>query len=75
MNKIEQQFYRKYYGSLEGATITRFIGMDHEDQSIEAFPRFAVTFADKSQGEIEISRDEEGNGGGFIFGLPRPETD
>jgi hypothetical protein len=36
------------------------------------FPVFLVKFADGSNGEIEISQDEEGNGGGFVFGLPSP---
>ena len=37
------------------------------------FPSFKVKFKDGSISDIEISQDEEGNGGGFIFGLPTPQ--
>jgi len=38
------------------------------------FPSFKVKFKDGSVSDIEISSDEEGNNGGFIFGLPTPVT-
>jgi len=34
------------------------------------FPSFKVKFKDGSISDIEISSDEEGNGGGFTYGLP-----
>jgi hypothetical protein len=64
-------YWTKYYKSLEGATITKFSGMNEADYG-DGFPAFLVTFADGTQGIIEISQDPEGNGGGFIFGLPQP---
>ena len=66
----EHPFYQKYYVNLEGATILKFNGMLGEDEfGTTPFPTFTVKFKDGSIGEIEISQDEEGNGGGFIFGL------
>ena len=66
----ESPFYKKYYANLEGATIVKFKGMLGEDEyGTTPFPTFVVRFKDGSLGEIEISQDEEGNGGGFIFGL------
>lgn len=64
-------FWKKYYKSLEGATITKFIGMNDAEMG-DGFPAFWVKFADGSEGAIEISQDPEGNGGGFIFGLQQP---
>jgi hypothetical protein len=64
-------FYTKYYKSLEGATILKFVEMREADYADE-FPVFLVRFANGLESEIEISQDTEGNGGGFIFGLPQP---
>jgi hypothetical protein len=63
-------FYEKYYGSLVGATILKFNGMKEDDPEWgnDPFPSFTIRFADGHIGEIEVSRDEEGNGGGFLFG-------
>ena len=65
-------FWKKYYGSLEGATILKFAGMTKDEFGGSDFPAFSVKFADGTTGTIEISQDEEGNGGGFIFGLQLP---
>ena len=65
-------FYRRYYKQLEGATITKFQGMVDED-GLDPFPKFYAKAKDGTKLTLEISRDEEGNGGGFIFGLPIPE--
>ena len=74
MKDDTKKFWQKYYGALEGATIVKFNGMNEEgaDWENDAFPSFTVKFADGSLGVIEVSRDEEGNGGGFLFGLPHP---
>jgi hypothetical protein len=75
MNKDTELFWKKYYSGLEGATITKFAGMnDAGFGEPNGFPSFQVKFADGSEGIIEISRDPEGNGGGFIFGLPAPQN-
>jgi hypothetical protein len=66
-------FWNKYYGSFEGATIIKFLGMEDSDDG-DGFPKFSVKFANGEIGEIEISQDPEGNGGGFIFGLTIEES-
>lgn len=68
-------FWNKYYGSLEGATIVKFIGMNTEDDYGDGFPEFQVRFKNGEVDIISISQDPEGNGGGFIFGLPLPNGD
>jgi hypothetical protein len=65
-------FHKKYYKALEGATIQKFVEMRKDEFGGKPFPVFLVKFADGSVNEIEISQDEEGNGGGFVFGLPVP---
>lgn len=67
-------FWNNYYKSLEGATITKFSGMHDDEMGGDGFPAFFVRFANGDEGLIEISRDPEGNGGGFIFGLPTPQN-
>ena len=67
-------FWKKYYSDLEGATIVKFVGMKEEETCLGAFPTFLVRFKNGEQGEISISQDEEGNGGGFIFGLALPQS-
>lgn len=62
-----------YYGQLEGATIKTFsIGVDEEMN--DDYPTFTVILKDGTEVQIEISQDEEGNGPGFIFGLPFPNV-
>jgi len=74
MRHDNQKFWQNYYGSLEGATILKFNGFTKdEDDIMSDFPSFKVKFKDGSISDIEISQDEEGNGGGFIFGLPTPQ--
>ena len=74
MRHDNQKFWQNYYGSLEGATILKFNGFTKDDEGeISDFPSFKVKFKDGSISDIEISSDEEGNGGGFIFGLPTPQ--
>jgi hypothetical protein len=58
-----------YLRPLEGATITSAKGFDEEG---EAWPRLRVKMPDGTHRELEIGRDEEGNGPGFIFGLDYP---
>ncbi len=70
---MANQFWSKYYGSLVGAKIVSFDGMNTDDDLGEGFPTFTVLFADGTTDKIEISKDPEGNGGGFIFGLNMPK--
>lgn len=71
--KTLSDFYDKYYSTLNGATIVRYEGLTTDVFGAEGFPTFSVKLRDGSNAVIEVSRDEEGNGGGFIFGLPLPE--
>ena len=68
-------YWTKYYKDLEGATILKFIGMNIDDDLGDGFPTYKVKFASGEVGEISISQDPEGNGGGFIFGLAHPEPE
>jgi hypothetical protein len=66
----EKKFYKDYYSQLEGATILKFKGMKTETGMFgRAFPQFIVKLANGEEVMIEVSQDEEGNGGGFLFGL------
>jgi len=65
------EFYKRYYAQLEGVTIVDVDGGAE-------FPRFTVRTKEGEEFVIEVSRDEEGNGPGFLFGLPvagEPEED
>ena len=68
------EFWQKYYKSLEGATIGKFVAVADDEGGKNFFPAYEVRFADGSEGLIEISQDPEGNGGGFIFGLVVPQN-
>lgn len=71
---MAKDFWNKYYGTLEGARIIKFEGMNTEDDDFgDGFPEFSVRFANGDIGIISISQDPEGNGGGFIFGLTMPQ--
>ena len=59
-----------YYATLVGAEITRFSWSEPDPYSGDRWPQFRVQLRDGSQYDIEISRDPEGNGPGFIHGLP-----
>lgn len=65
-------YFTKYYKGLEGATIVSFDGMEEDEWGGDAFPLFTVKFKSGDVGQISISQDPEGNGGGFIFGLATP---
>lgn len=68
------EFYKRYYSQLEGAKIVKFKGMVEDEYSEHSdFPQFSVRLANGQLIKIEISQDEEGNGGGFIFGLNYPD--
>tara|TARA_B100000949_G_C14184729_1_gene409087 strand:- start:402 stop:650 length:249 start_codon:yes stop_codon:yes gene_type:complete len=69
----EQTFYKNYYGTLTGATITKATMSPTDDEGY-SWPTFNVTLKDGTKLELELSKDEEGNGPGFMFGLPTPKT-
>ena len=60
---------QKYYQQLVGATITQF-DFNDEGGGLDPFPCYTVQDKDGKILKIEISRDEEGNGGGFLFIAP-----
>lgn len=59
----KQTWTEKYMKHLEGKKIVK------AGVTKNGYPFF--TLDDKSK--IEVSRDEEGNGPGFLFGLPTPK--
>lgn len=71
-----KEWMARYYSQLKGATIkTVILGIDTDFGQV--FPTFEVELADGTKTEIQIWRDEEGNGPGFIQGLelnPQSET-
>jgi hypothetical protein len=68
---VSKKFYENYYGALDGAIITKVeIREDDDFGRTEYWPVFTVILANGFETELEISRDEEGNGPGFVFGLP-----
>lgn len=69
LNEGHLDFYHRYFSQLVGATIEEFI-FAHDKDEDEYWPTFKVKLADGSRLEIEISQDEEGNGPGWISGLP-----
>ena len=73
LNDNERKFYEDYYGSLVGATINR-VTIGKPDDEGYSWPWFDVTLEDGTKLELELSQDEEGNGPGFMFGLPDPNS-
>lgn len=73
MSAAEQAAWlERYLEPLKGATI---FGVKIKVEDGEVWPVLVVenlTLAEGETLELEISRDEEGNGPGFIFGLPVP---
>tara|TARA_R110001592_G_scaffold345092_1_gene636795 strand:- start:2 stop:244 length:243 start_codon:yes stop_codon:yes gene_type:complete len=51
-----------YYKQLEGCKIQAYKGMGDD-----GFPRFILTKKGYEDIQIEVSRDPEGNEGGFLF--------
>jgi len=66
LNDKDRKFYADYYGTLVGATITKVTVSESDDEG-HSWPKFAVTLKDGTKLELELSQDEEGNGGGFLF--------
>jgi len=70
----EMDFYTKYYTQLVGAKITGFELVQDEYDENTLWPTFTATKG-KNTFTLEVSQDEEGNGQGFIFGLPTPQAE
>lgn len=67
---IQERWNEGYYSALNGAKIIRFLGTVPDEWGGNGFPQFLVKLADGQIIEIEVSKDPEGNDGGFLFGLP-----
>jgi len=68
-------FHRLYYAALKGATITAAgveLGEDEHGTGNDCWPTITATLANGDKVKLEVSQDEEGNGPGFLFGLPMP---
>jgi hypothetical protein len=65
----QERWNEGYYSALNGAKIIRFIGTVSEEFGT-GFPQFLVKLSTGEIIEMEVSKDPEGNGGGFLFGLP-----
>lgn len=72
LSEQERKFYTEYYKSLEGGIITK-VSLSEEDDEGNTWPQLEVTNGDTTF-YIEVSRDEEGNGPGFLFGLIDPRS-
>lgn len=59
-------FWEQYYKQLKGFKIESFELVDSGDDYIKDFPCFVLSKG-KQKIRIEVSQDEEGNGGGFLF--------
>ena len=55
-----------YYGQLIGDKITDF-RLEPDELGDEPWPIFTVTMPEGDKLEVCLSRDPEGNGGGFAF--------
>ena len=73
-NIFEMNYLRGYYGQLIGATVVG-IKMNLEEDQEHGDPLFTQVWPliifekDGQEYRCEISRDEEGNGPGYMFGL------
>lgn len=75
----ERDYLEKYYSPLVGLTITSIaVVPDLDDDGDDPWgDNWLVIQAVDSKGNIyrlEVSQDPEGNGPGFIFGLPNPNN-
>ena len=61
----------QYYKQLEGAKILKYCGqLGTDEYSLNGFPTFIVKLENGKTMKVEVSRDEEGNDGGFLFQSP-----
>ena len=68
IKKQRDEYYQNYYGQLEGYTIKKFEGMaDDQDYGDDGFATFILEKSGHETLKIEVSRDPEGNGSGFLF--------
>lgn len=67
----EQRWAEGYYGALVGLTVRKVEVVVNDDIGYpELWPTITMVADDGEEFVIEVSRDPEGNGAGFLFGLP-----
>ena len=66
MSKESKNAFDDYYEQLIGYKIVSY-KLDDECEDIEPFPTFILSHPKKATIKIDVSKDEEGNGGGFLF--------
>jgi hypothetical protein len=65
----------EYFGQLVGFTITKYYLSDYDPDDFESFPRYQMKHERTNEViDVEVSRDPEGNGGGFLFIAPSIEN-
>ena len=62
-------YWQSYYSQLEGTRIVKYLG------DKDGFPSFIVEYPDGEHYELQVSRDPEGNDGGFLFLPFEPNMD
>ena len=67
-----KKWWAKYLSPLIGGEITE-VGTKSENDGDEYWPYLKVKTKDGRVIRLEVSQDEEGNGPGFLFGLPKPQ--
>lgn len=67
----EQRWAEGYYGALVGLTVRKVEVVVNDDMGYpELWPTITMVADDGEEFVVEVSRDQEGNGAGFLFGLP-----
>ena len=66
ISKESKNAFDDYYEQLIGYKIVSY-KLDDECEDIEPFPTFILSHPKKATIKIDVSKDEEGNGGGFLF--------
>lgn len=69
IHTTQKDWYRRYYEGAVGLTIVGFKWSGEDDP----FPVLVCRSSSGETVELEISQDPEGNGPGFVFGLPDPQ--
>tara|TARA_Y100000114_G_scaffold150577_1_gene166253 strand:- start:406 stop:642 length:237 start_codon:yes stop_codon:yes gene_type:complete len=66
MDDTEKMWGTKYYGQLKGFAISN-VDFAYCKDTESYFPTFIMKKKGYETIKVEVSRDEEGNGGGFLF--------
>lgn len=67
---IEKEYLEAYYGQAVGLTVVGVKVTKDEFDGTSNWVTLVCQYGDLMTVELEISQDEEGNGPGFVFGLP-----